>query len=393
MSRPLTFIMAVGIGMTVANMYYIQPLLHQVRGQFAITTLGASLLVTLSQIGYAAGLFFVVPLGDILPRRPLIVSVVLLGAVAMFCEATAHSYLLFAGLCLFVGVGAVASHIIVPFGADLANPTERGRVVGQLMTGLLVGVLLSRTLAGAVAQAWGWRSVYVVAGGLLVILAAVLWRALPPDKARPHEPYRQVVLGSVHLLRTSSLLRRRGWLGGAVFGALNVMWTGLAFHLGGAPFHYSTGAIGLFGLIAVGGVVAANIAGRQADQSRTRRSSIMAGLFLCAGFVIMLVGARSIPALALGIILIDVGTQGMQITNQAIVYTIAADMRSRINAAYMLSFFTGGAIGSVATGAVFMHFGWTGTCFLGLGFGLLAVLPAWLLRSEPVTTPATEPSR
>jgi MFS family permease len=171
------------------------------------------------------------------------------------------------------------------------------------------------------------------------------------------------------------------------------MWTGLAFHLGGAPFHYSTGAIGLFGLIAVGGVVAANIAGRQADQARTRRSSIVAGMILCAGFVIMLVGARSIPALALGIILIDVGTQGMQITNQAIVYTIAADMRSRINAAYMLSFFTGGAIGSVATGAVFMHFGWTGTCFLGLGFGLLAVLPAWLLRSEPVTTPATEPSR
>jgi predicted MFS family arabinose efflux permease len=383
LSRSLTWLLAVAIGLTVANMYYLQPLLNQIRTDFRATTFAASLLVTLSQLGYSLGLFFIVPLGDIFRRRTLIVIIVVASAVAMGAEAFVHSYAIFAVLCVLVGLGSVASHVMVPFGADLALAEQRGRVIGRLMTGLLAGVVLSRTLAGAVTAAFGWQSIYGVSALLMTILAVLLWRVLPDEEHRTHAPYRALVLRGSRLFMTSSLLRRRCWLGGTVFGGLTVMWTSLAFHLAGAPFHYSSGVIGLFGLVALGGVLAANVAGHQADQRRTRRSSVVAGLFLCAGFVVMLWGASSVAAICVGIVFIDVATQGMQITNQSIVYTIEPEQRSSLNSVYMLSFFLGGTVGSLTTGYVYSHFGWRGSCVLGLGFGLAALVPATFLRSEP----------
>jgi predicted MFS family arabinose efflux permease len=382
MSRSLTWLLAVAIGLTVANMYYLMPLLNQIRGDLGTSTFAASLLVTYSQFGYGLGLFFVLPLGDIFRRRVLIVVVVAGSAVAMAGQSLVHSYAPFALLCVLVGLGAVASHIMIPLGADLAKPEQRGRIMGRLMTGLLAGVVLSRTAAGAVTAAFGWQSIYTISAILMTVLAAVLWRVVPNEPHRAHLPYRSLLARGSRLLVSSSLLRRRSWLGGAVFGGLTVMWTSLAFHLAAAPFHYSSGVIGLFGLVALGGLLAANVAGHQADQRRTRRSSIVAGIFMCTGFAIMLFWSGSVVAMCVGIIFIDVATQSMQISNQSIIFTIAADQRSSINSAYMLVFYLGGAIGSLATGYAYSHFGWHGSCVVGLLFGLAAVIPSVFLPSE-----------
>lgn len=386
LSRSLTFVMAVAIGVVVANLYYLQPLLHQVRQEFAISTLATSSLITLMQASYAVGLVFVVPLGDILPRRRLIVSIFALASVAMLLGSLAHSFALLGAITAVVGLCSVGGQVIIPFAADLAVEGERGRVIGRLMTGLLTGALLSRALSGLLAEAVGWRGVYASAAVLLAIMTVVLRLVLPVEAPRPHVAYRELVTSSFVLLGTQRELRRRAWLGGVNFAAFSALWTTLAFHLSSAPFYYSSGRIGLFALLGVAGVLAANAAGHQADKNRSRRSTIVSSLLITVSFVILYLGRHDIWLLGLGIIVLDIGIQGIQITNQAVIYKIAPEMRSRTNGVYMMCYFTGGALGSFAAGFAYSHFAWTGVAVLGIMLGLLLSVPALVWR-DPVLNP------
>lgn len=379
--------MALAIGVVVANLYYLQPLLHQVRQEFAISTVATSSLITLMQASYAVGLVFVVPLGDILPRRRLIVSIFALASVAILLGSLAHSFVLFAVITAVVGLCSVGGQVVIPFAADLAVEGERGRVIGRLMTGLLTGALLSRTLSGVLAEAVGWRGVYVSAAVLLAMVTIVLRVALPVEAPRAHVAYRELVTSSFVLLATNRQLRRRAWLGGVNFAAFSALWATLAFHLSGAPFHYSSGRIGLLGLLGVAGVLAANAAGHQADKDHTRRSTIVSSLLITTSYVLLLLGRHDIWILGLGIIVLDVGIQGIQITNQAVIYKIAPEMRSRTNSVYMMCFFSGGALGSLAAGVAYSHFAWSGVAVLGIVLGLLLTVPALVWR-EPTMSAA-----
>ena len=280
---------------------------------------------------------------------------------------------------------------MIPFAADLAPEERRGRVVARIMTGLLTGILLARTVSGLVSQAAGWRAIYWLSAALMVCFAFVLWRSLPAEGPRPHRSYRNLVGSSLRLLATEPVLRRRAWHGACAFAGFSVLWTTLAFLLSGSPYHYSNAVIGLFGLVGAAGIFAANLAGKLADSERARITTVVAGALLVGSFAIAWVGRTSLAALIVGIVVLDMGTQGMQITNQAVIYALRPDARSRINSAYMVCYFVGGAVGSIAAGALYGSHGWAGVCLLGAGFGVLTLaLSAYeRVRPPPVAAGAT----
>ena len=383
--------MAVSIGVIVANLYYLQPLLHQVRDDFGITTASTSLLITLIQVGYVLGLFFLLPLGDLFVRRTLIVSVFVVAALVMAAASFVHSFALFAVLTVVIGLSSVAGQIIIPFGADLAPDQERGRVLGRLMTGLLAGVLLSRTLSGVASEAIGWRGVYLVSAALLVVMAAVLYVALPLERARNRFEYRELVTGGVRMMRDSSELRRRGWFGATAFGAFSVLWSTLAFDLSSAPFHYSSGVIGLFGLFGLAGIMAANVSGRLADQGHTRLATTSAAVLIPVAYLGAYLGRDEVFAIVAATVLLDAGAQGVHVANQSIIYDLAPAQRSTINSAYMVCFFTGASMGSLLAGFAYAHWGWAGTCTVGGLFGMATVVPAILWRKGATDAPRRLP--
>ena len=260
-----------------------------------------------------------------------------------------------------------------------------------IMTGLLTGILLARTVSGLVTQAAGWRAIYWLSAALMVCFAFVLWRLLPTEGPRPHRSYRALVGSSLQLLATEPVLRRRAWHGACAFAGFSVLWTTLAFLLSGSPYHYSNAVIGLFGLVGAAGIFAANLAGKLADSERATVTTVVAGALLTGSFAVLWVGRTSLAALIVGIVVLDMGTQGMQITNQAVIYSLRPDARSRINSAYMVCYFVGGAVGSLAAGALYSSHGWAGVCLLGAGFGVLTLaLSAYeRVRPPPVAAGAT----
>jgi predicted MFS family arabinose efflux permease len=393
LSRGLVTLMAVATGAVVANLYYAQPILHEVARDFRSGAGPASLIITCTQVGYAAGLLLVVPLGDLYARRTLVTRIFGVAALALLACALAPTLWFFGVASVAVGCASVAGQVMIPFAADLAPAERRGRVVARIMTGLLLGILLARTVSGVVAQLAGWRSIYFMSAGLMVVFALVLRQVLPTEGARPHQSYGNLVASSIRLLVDEPALRRRAWHGACAFACFSILWTSIAFLLSGSPYRYSSAVIGLFGLVGAGGILAANLAGKLADAKRSGLSTLVAGVLLVGSFALLWMGRTSLIALIVGIVVLDIGTQGMQITNQAIIYALRPDARSRINSAYMVCYFIGGATGSLLAGTVYASDGWSGVCLLGGGFGLLTCLMTVVDRIRPPkTVPAPVPS-
>jgi predicted MFS family arabinose efflux permease len=383
LSRSLVTLIAVATGAVVANLYYAQPVLHLVAHDFHSGSGLASLIITATQIGYAAGLLLVVPLGDLHPRRILVVRIFGVAAVALVACALSPDIWVFGLASIAVGAASVAGQVMIPFAADLAAPERRGRVVARIMTGLLLGILLARTVSGFVAQLAGWRAIYWFSAALMVVFAAILWRALPGEGSRPHHSYWNLVGSSLRLLVDEPILRRRAWHGACGFACFSVLWTSIAFLLSAAPYHYSSAVIGLFGLVGAGGILAANLAGKLADADRSASATAVAGVLLTGSFGLLWFGHSALVALIVGIVVLDIGTQGMQITNQAIIYALRPDARSRINSAYMVCYFLGGAAGSLAAGVAYGSHGWGGVCVLGAAFGALSLALTVYERLRP----------
>jgi predicted MFS family arabinose efflux permease len=375
--RRLVFILAAACGLAVANLYYAQPLLATIAREFHSGTEPAGLVVTLTQIGYALGLAFLVPLGDMLERRRLAVTILCVAAVALIGAALAPSLLVLALLGLAIGGASVVVQILVPLAADLAAPSERGRVVGTVMSGLLIGILLARTLSGLVAGATGWRWVYVLAAVLMVGLAVVLRRTLPRTQPTAGLSYPALLRSVLTILRDEAVLRRRALFGALGFATFSAFWTTAAFLLAGPPYRYSTSVIGLFGLLGVAGALMASLAGRLADRGHAHGATGGFAAAILASFGLIFLGGHALAALIAGIVLLDLGVQGLQITNQSQVYSLRPDARSRINTAYMTSYFVGGALGSAGAVLVYGLAGWGGVCLFGAACAA-AILALWL---------------
>ncbi|HLI24537.1 MAG TPA: MFS transporter [Acidimicrobiales bacterium] len=375
-STPLVALLSVACGVSAAGLYYAQPLLQTIARAFGTTAGAAALVVTLSQVGYAVGLALLVPAGDLLDRRRMAPAVLLVSAAALAASAVVPGMGALVGAAFVVGLGAVAAQILVPFAASLATDEARGRVTGTVMSGLLLGILLARTVSGAVAGAFGWRVVYWAAAVVVTATAAALWRALPADRHQDSLPYLGLLRSNATLWTTEPLLRWRMVLGALCFACFSVFWTTAAFLLAGPPYHYGDTVIGLFGLVGAAGALCATFAGRLADRGHTSVATFAFSGLLVVSFVMLLGGRHRLGLLIAGIVVLDVGVQGLHITNQSLVFRLPAQLRSRVNSNYMVAYFAGGAVGSALSGAVYAADGWTAVCALGAACGLLAVA-AW----------------
>jgi predicted MFS family arabinose efflux permease len=378
-------LMAVATGLTVASLYYAQPLLDDIRVDLKLSVPGAGLIVTASQLGYALGLLLLVPLGDLCERRGLVVFLTLASGIALAGMAVAPSAdLLFIAIAV-VGALSASAQVVVAFAATLAAPAERGRVVGTVMSGLLLGILLARTASGYVGQVGGWRLVFWLAALVMFLLALVLRASLPRYKGGTGLGYRALLLSIPAVLKEEPVLRLRALYGAVSFAGFSILWTPLALLLAGPPFGYSTGTIGMFGLAGVAGAMAASVAGRMADKGWQRRMTGVAGALMTLSWLPIWLGGRSAGVLAIGVILLDLAAQGLHITNQSEIYRLRPEARSRITSAYMTIFFLGGVGGSACSSLAFAHAGWTGVCLLGAADGALAVI-LWLGASRVSAT-------
>ena len=380
LTRALLAVMAAATGLAVASLYYAQPMLDTMARAFGLSSTRAGLLVTVAQVGYALGLVLLVPLGDRFEKRRLIVGMTLLSALGLAVTGSASGpVMLFAGTA-FTGLFVVVAQLLVPFAASLAAPAQRGRAVGVVMSGLLIGVLLARTVAGGLVLAGGWRTVYFVAAGLMLACAVVLARMLPRHHTHAGMRYPRLLASVLLLLRDEPLLRARAAIGGLIFGAFSVLWTSLAFLLSRPPYGYHASVIGLFGLVGAAGALSAAAAGRQGDRGHAARNTLAGLLILLASWSLILWGARSLSALVAGIVLLDLAVQGVHVTNQGLIYRLPAGARNRLTSAYMTVYFIGGALGSFASGMAYEAGGWTGVCLAGAAFSGAALLLALAWR-------------
>ncbi len=384
LSPCLVWVFAVACGLVVANLYYAQPLLNTIATAFRSSSGTVGGVATLTQAGYALGLAFIVPLGDLLDRRRLVVGVLCETALALLLAAAASSIAMLAAASLLIGLTSVVAQVLIPFAASLADEAERGRVVGRVMSGLLVGILLARTVSGVIAQGAsgvlghaGWRAVYVIAAALMVALIAVLWRALPRPPRPEAQSYAQLLRSMGPLVREEPVLRRRAVYGALAFASFSVFWTSAAFLLARPPYRFGEGAIGLFGLVGVAGALCASLAGRLADRGLQRFATPAFLFTTVVAYGLMALGGTRLSALIVGVVLLDLGVQGTQITNQSEIYRLRPEASSRVTTIYMTTYFIGGAVGSATSAAAFGAAGWTGVCLLGAGYAGLTVL-AWL---------------
>jgi predicted MFS family arabinose efflux permease len=371
----LVALLATCSGVSVANVYYAQPLLDMLAEQFRIDRAAIGGVIAATQIGCALALLFVVPLGDLVNRKRLLCVqlALLVAALAGVGLATTPSALMIAMLAIGL-LGTAMTQGLIAQAATLASEHERGRVVGAAQGGVVIGVLVARTFAGIVSDLAGWRAVYGVSGCVCAVMLIVLWRALPDRQAeRTSLSYPRLLASMFMLLREVRALRVRGTLGMLMFAALSVFWSSLALLLRAPPHALSNTAIGAFGLVGAIGALAASSAGRLADRGLAQRTTGIALLCLIASWGLLVFHQRLFMLIA-GVILLDLGAQAIHVLNQSLIFKTRPDAHSRLVGCYMLFYAAGMGLGAVASTAVFARAGWSGVCLLGAGISLLALL-------------------
>jgi predicted MFS family arabinose efflux permease len=358
----------------VANSYYAQPLVGRIAADLHASTTAVGLVVTASQVGYAIGLAVLVPLGDLVERRRLLQAVLAGTTLCLVGMALAPAWPFLGVAALLAGVTSVVGQVLVPLAASLAAEEERGRVIGDVMTGLLLGILLSRVVAGVVADLLGWRAMFWLAAGLMVAVAVLIRRELPEAPPTVRISYRALLASVVRLVGEEPLLRSRMAYGAATYASFGVFWTSVGFLLAGPDYGWSDARIGLFTLLGVGGALAARMAGALADRGWAR---VQTGAFVAvtaASFALLAAGRSHVVALGAGVALLELGIQGTHISNQSLFYPLRPEARSRLNTAYMTSYFAAGSLGSALSAVVYPLAGWGGVCLLGAAFPALGLV-------------------
>ncbi|MGW5482334.1 MFS transporter [Streptomyces sp. NPDC004008] len=363
--------------MTVANLYYAQPLLSSLRDVFHISTATAGVLITLTQVGYVIGMLFLVPLGDRLEKRGLVTVLLAVTTLALVAAGLATGFPMLLAASLVSGATSVVAQILVPFGASLAPDHARGRIVGRVMSGLLTGILLSRTLSSLVSDLAGWRVVYLGSAVLMALLAVALRAALPQHAPTTSVPYHHVLRSTVRLVRTHPALLRRGLYQAAMFGSFSAFWTTVSYVLTGPRFHYSPVGVGIFALVGAAGAAVAPFAGHWADRGLTRPVTGVAFAVAALAFAVAGLGGHSIVLLALAAIAVDMAVQTTLILGQHTVYQLDPAARARLNSAFIATFFLGGALGSQLGSVAYRSGGWGAVTVLGAALPVLALL-YWL---------------
>lgn len=363
--------MAVATGLIVANLYYCQPLIILIADEFNIPHADAGTIAYLTQAGYAIGLFFMVPLGDKLERKKQILYTTFASVIALIIAATAQSYLILEIASLLIGITSIVPQLILPLAASLSAPENRGKVVGTIMSGLLVGILLSRTLSGFIGEVLGWRAMFWIAAGLCMLLFFIIKKQFPYNKPVFKGSYGKLIGSLFTLIKEQPLLREATLINVFSFAQFGAFWTTMVLLLSTEPFNFNSATIGLFGIVGASGVLAAPLVGKLGDKGSSRVAVGYGCALIALSFIVFYFSAASVVGLVIGIVLIDIGLQGVHISNQTRVYSIMPEARNRMNTVFMSFSFLGTAAGS-AFGLFLWQFG--GWHAVALGCLLLSFL-------------------
>jgi len=374
--RLVMLVLAFACGASVANLYYAQPLLTPIGHSFGVSTGTAALIVTLAQVGYAIGLAFLLPLGDLRENRALASRTLVLTAAALAVAAFAPDFAVFLIAIALVGLTSVVAQVLVPLAAHLAPEQTRGKYVGQVTGGILLGILLARSVSSFAAAAWGWRSIYEISAVIMLLTALAFVRLLPRRQPEHSASYSKLLASSVTLARTEPVLRRRAVSQALMFGAFTAYWTAIAEEL---TRHHGLSQVGvaLFALVGASGATAAPIAGRLGDRGHATAGRGVATVLGVAATLLAAFGAGSLVLLVISAVLLDFAVQSNHVLSLRDIYALRPEARARMNSVYTTGLFTGGAIASAVTGAILAHGGWSGVALFAVALTALATL-AWL---------------
>lgn len=370
----LIIVMAIACGLTVANLYYIQPLLGDIAKTFNVNETSVGFAAMLTQIGYAVGMIFILPLGDIKEKRNLITIMLLFSILSLTIMFFSHNIFMVIFSSFAIGFTSIIPQLIIPLAAQLSAPKERGKTIGTVMSGLLIGILISRTFSGILGGYLGWKIVYIIAAIMMLILMIALKKLIPVSKPVSNFKYTELLKSMFYLIKKEPVLREASINGAMIFAAFSAFWTSLTFLLGSAHYNMGPQAVGLFGLVGVSGALAAPLVGKTADKKGPRFVIGICLVVIIISYIFFFLFGFKIWGLILGVILLDLGVQSGNVSNQTRVQSLNEEMRNRINTVYMVSFFLGGAFGSFLGSYSYLHFGWYGVCIFGIATQIIAVI-------------------
>lgn len=374
LTKTLLWLMTIGAGLVVANNYYNQPLLGKIAKEFNVSEATANNVAMLTQIGYALGLLILIPLGDMFRRKKIIIAdfVLIILSLLTFSLSTNINVMFVASF--LIGFSSVIPQMFVPIAAQLSKPEEKGKNVGLVMSGLLVGILVSRVFSGIVGEILGWREVYYIAIVIVAVFGISIVLVLPNIKPTFKGTYSQLMQSLVYYVWTLPSLRLASLRGALGFGSFMAFWTTLTFHLERPPFLAGSDIAGMLGLVGVAGAVAASLIGSLTDRMNKNLLIVIAILTMIASWAIFGVWGFSYAGLIVGIILLDVGLQSMHVTNQTIVFSTHPEATNRLNTVYMVSYFIGGSLGTFISGKAWGMYGWQGSVGVGIVFVSVALI-------------------
>jgi predicted MFS family arabinose efflux permease len=363
----------VAASFSVANLYYAQPLAETMARDFGTDAAGVSSALVGSQLGYAAGMLLLTPLCDVREKRSTIVVTAMCCALALLAFSLAPNLALLTVASLAIGLGSSVAQMLIPFAIGLGTPQDRGKIVGTVMGGVLAGILLSRTVSGALGAAIGWRAVFASAAFVMAGLAFALRAMLPVSLPQTQLTYRALIGSLWKILRREKILRRRAVIGALGFAAFSVFWSTIAFHLAHSPIGGGSRLAGMLGILGLSGIIVAPIVGRAAMRISPAKINLLALSVIAGSFAVFYAGADSLIVVCIGVVLMDAGAQANHLTNQTVIFGLAPEERSRVNAIYMVGYFLGGALGTAVAAQAWARGGWLWVCIAGAGAALLAI--------------------
>jgi len=379
LTSSLLWVMAIATGLIVANLYYNQPLLVLMSKTFSVSTGKIAQVSVMTQVGYATGMLLIAPLADMKRRKQLILVCLGFAILALMGAALAPNANLLILASFLIGVFSLIPQMLVPMTAHLAKPEERGRKIGFVMGGLLIGILLSRTLSGEVGRYLGWEAMFFIAAGIMIIIWVVLFFMLPEVEPHYTGTYRSLMVSMLTLIKDEPILRIAAFRGALCFGCFMAFWSTLTVLLN-QNLGLGSDVAGWFGIIGAVGAIAAGVMGRLSDKGNSYNLSAFTLALILISFVIFIFSAYSLIGLVIGVIVLDAGVQATHISNQSLIYALKPEARNRINTVYMVSYFIGGSLGTYITAIAWSNYHWTGVCLVGIGLSSIAIAFHFLFK-------------
>jgi predicted MFS family arabinose efflux permease len=386
---PLTlWIMTIATGLVVANIYYNQPLLEDIARTYHVTRTKAGQVSMLTQLGYAVGMFFLVPMADMVKRKRLMLIIFVFIVLSLVFTALAPGINIMIGASFILGAASIIPQLLIPMAAHLAKPHERGKKIGLIMSGLLIGILLSRTFSGFIGEYWGWHAVFFIAAAIMVFIWLLIWVFLPEVEPDYKGNYKQLMASMTELFKHEPALRLAALRGALCFACFSAFWTTIVFLLK-QNFDMGASVAGEFGLVGAFGAIAAGLMGRLSDKMDAYKLSAFTMFLILVSFVVFIFSAHSIAGLIVGVILLDMGVQATHISNQSIIFALKPEARNRINTIYMVSYFIGGSAGTLLASMIWKNYQWDGVCAIGIVLSAAALIIHFANRHKMSARSAT----